>query len=164
MSAETEHKRVSPSKVEDFLDDAHRARIVELAMSWEGTPFHHLGRQPGHALDCGGLIVCAANEDSSIYMSDERAYSNQPWGQTLLPHCRRVLHELPIDEWDYAARIILVELASNVPHHMGISVGDGRIVHCWWKANRVITTDTPPSWQRRICNVFDFKRDPEWQP
>ena len=36
---------------------AQRARVVQEALSWQGTPYHHMGRVKGAGVDCGELLA-----------------------------------------------------------------------------------------------------------
>jgi len=39
-----------------------REDIVRVARSYIGTPWHHMGRKPGIALDCAGVLICDGRE------------------------------------------------------------------------------------------------------
>lgn len=40
-----------------MIDAATRARIIEEAKSWLGTPYHHMGRVKGAGVDCAMLLA-----------------------------------------------------------------------------------------------------------
>jgi cell wall-associated NlpC family hydrolase len=38
-------------------EQEERAAVVQEALSWQGTPYHHLGRVKGAGVDCGQLLA-----------------------------------------------------------------------------------------------------------
>ena len=41
----------------DKLEQEQRARVVDVAMTWLGTPYHHAGRVKGAGVDCLTLLA-----------------------------------------------------------------------------------------------------------
>jgi len=65
-----------------------RADIVRVARGYLGTPFHHMGREPGVALDCAGVLICVARELGLVVPDfDVPSYVMQPDGHSLLQWC-----------------------------------------------------------------------------
>lgn len=52
-------------------------KLVEVCRSYIGTKFKHQGRLPFVALDCAGLIICAAKE-CDFEIKDLVTYSRKP--------------------------------------------------------------------------------------
>jgi len=68
-----------------------RADIVSVARGYKGTPFHHRGRLPGGALDCVGVLICAAREVGIFSTGfDVPAYGPNPDG-TMITLCDRYM-------------------------------------------------------------------------
>ena len=57
-------------------------KLISVARGYIETPFAHQGRLPGIALDCAGLIICAAI-DSGLNANDVKGYSSEPDGRSL---------------------------------------------------------------------------------
>lgn len=99
-----------------------RADIVRVARSYLGTPFHHMGRQPGLGLDCAGIPICVCRELGTVAPDyDVPPYTPTPDGRTLLEWCnsrlKRVVQMQPGD--------MIVTAVDADPQHIGI-LGDYR--------------------------------------
>ena len=101
--------------------------IVKTARSYIGTPFHHRERQPGVALDCVGLLVCAARE-LGIYPPDFDVprYTPHPDGKTMLALCREFMTEVPQERMQLGDAVAV--FINDRPQHLGIA-GDYRNNH-----------------------------------
>lgn len=95
-----------------------RSDIVRVARSYLGTPFHHLGRQPGLALDCAGLLICVARELGCVAPDfDVPAYTKSPDG-SLLVWFHRYLRPVPRVAMQPGDAVALILDAD--PQHLGI--------------------------------------------
>lgn len=99
-----------------------RDDIVRVARSYLGTPFHHMGRQPGLGLDCAGIPICVCRELGLVEPDfDVPPYTPTPDGHTLIEWCngrlRRVVQMQPGD--------MIVTVVDRDPQHIGI-LGDYR--------------------------------------
>lgn len=101
--------------------------IVKTARSYIGTPFHHRERQPGIAMDCVGLLICAARE-LGIWPTDFDVprYTLHPDGKTLLAQCRQFMREVPQAQMQLGDAVAV--FINDRPQHLGI-VGDYRNGH-----------------------------------
>lgn len=65
--------------------DSLRTEVVAIARSYINTPWQHRGRTPGAALDCAGVLVCAARAKYLVSeFFDVPEYSRNPDGKTLI--------------------------------------------------------------------------------
>jgi len=130
--------------------------VVAVARSWLGTPWQHQGRLPGVALDCVGLVICAARAVGQVPADwDFNGYARAPDG-SMLPLCDDMLTRVPPAEMapgDVAA----IAIGSN-PQHMAI-VGDYRhgglsLIHSHSVVGRVV--ETRMLWSRgfRLSGVW----------
>jgi NlpC/P60 family putative phage cell wall peptidase len=55
-------------------DETTRARIVEIARSWIGTPYHHRARLKGVGVDCAQLLIGVFAEAGLIESFDTGEY------------------------------------------------------------------------------------------
>ena len=81
-----------------MTEQEQRAKLVEIALTWVGTPYHHHARVKGHGVDCATLLVCAAQEAGLIEEMVLPEYapqwhlhrSAQMYLATILKICREV--------------------------------------------------------------------------
>ena len=69
---------------------ATAAAMIAAARECLDTPFHHLGRQPGVAMDCVGLVLVALAA-AGLHPVGPRTYSRHPDGRTLFRLMRGAL-------------------------------------------------------------------------
>lgn len=101
-----------------------RQDIVMVARSYIGTPWHHMGRTPGHSLDCAGLLICVARELGVVQPDfDIPAYTQRPDGHSFLEWCDQHMTKIP--QADMGFGDVIVTKLDLAPQHMGI-VGDYR--------------------------------------
>ncbi len=105
------------------------ADLVAAVRTQLGVPWRHQGRLWGTALDCLGLVICAARELSLVAQHfDVNGYSRSPDGSMLDAadeHLERIA------EIELGA--VLVLSSAKLPHHVGIVAdyphGGWSIVH-----------------------------------
>lgn len=99
-----------------------RADVVRVARSYIDTPHHHRGRMPGVALDCVGVIVCAARELGLVDAEfDVPEYIAAPDGRTLLEWCNEYMTRVQRDRMAPGDVIVLV--TDTRPQHLAL-LGD----------------------------------------
>lgn len=136
-----------------------RADVVRVARDYIDTPWHHRGRVPGMALDCAGLIVCAARELALVGSDfDVPDYTPVPDGHTMLEWCREYM--TPVQRQDMQPGDVIVLITDTHPQHLGI-LGDYRhgglsIIHAANNADppRVIETRLMLSKRARYVASF----------
>lgn len=148
------------------LSRERRTNIVRIAASYtrgprfpNGTRFVHQGRVPGTALDCGGVISCAALEDGGVFIQDTTAYSRQPWSRRLKVFMQETLRELDGGmEEAQAASVVLFTMPQHprIQIHMGILDGEGAVIHAWIEQGRVCRSTMPQDWIERVDSVYDY--------
>jgi cell wall-associated NlpC family hydrolase len=92
--------------------------VVNAARRWVGTPFAHLHRTRGHAVDCAGLVIGVARELGLVLPDfDVQPYAPSPDGRTLRALCDEHLEHagLPV-----LGGVVLVAWAAGPPQHLGI--------------------------------------------
>jgi cell wall-associated NlpC family hydrolase len=99
-----------------------RSDIVRVARSYLGTPFHHMERQPGKALDCAGLIICVMRELALVAPDfDVPPYTPTPDGVSMLAQCDQYLTRTTREAMQPGDAIVLI--TDKYPQHLGI-LGD----------------------------------------
>lgn len=135
-----------------------RARIVSLARSWVGTPYHHQAAVKGAGCDCLGLIRGVWTE---IYGAEpEQAPPYTPdWGEYgeiehLLDAARR--HLVPVDVAPGHGDVIAFRMREGkMAKHVAIVTGDWSMVHAR-SGVAVIEEALTFYWRRHIVGVFAF--------
>lgn len=96
-----------------------RAEIVRVAVGYIGTPFHHMGRQPGVGLDCAGVLVCCARELGLVSLDfDVPSYTPTPDGHSMIRWCEQYMRRVQQSEMKPGDAIVL---ATDVePQHIGM--------------------------------------------
>ncbi len=122
-----------------------RAEIVRIAVSYLGTPFHHMGRQPGVGLDCAGVLVCVAREAHLVSQTfDVPAYTPTPDGRSMREWCDKYMRRVQQSEMKAGDAILLI--TDKDPQHLGLlgvyRYGGFSIIHASNASNppRVIET------------------------
>lgn len=129
--------------------------IVSAARGMLGTPFVHQGRAPGVALDCAGLLVCAARA-CGIEIADRAAYSFQPnsieFVEAMRDNCD------PIQPADVEPGDVVTMAIPREQHLALVShVNPLRIIHAFSGLGRVVEHDIDVVWARRIRRYWRFR-------
>lgn len=136
---------------------SRREAFVAAALAQVGTKFHHQGRAAGVGLDCIGLVVCAARL-VGWRVTDRTDYGRRPDGRALIEGLRA--HggvEVEVEEIE--AGDILVFRYDGQPQHVAVALGDGRMVHAFAPAGRVVETEIGLYWRRRLVAVYRMPLD-----
>lgn len=139
-----------------------RARIVQVARGYVGTPFHHRGRLPGIGLDCAGVAVCLGRELGLLPADfDVPAYNETPAGWEVLLWCDQHLRAVPREAMQPGD--VLVTISDKYPEHVGI-LGDYRhgglsLIQASRAAHppRVIETRLMFSRAQRFAACYEFR-------
>lgn len=129
--------------------------IVDIARTYIGTPWQHQGRLPGAALDCAGVVICAARQAGIKPMDwDVNGYPRTPDG-TMMPLLRQHLTEIAEPE----IGCVICVRTSIAPQHVGIVAGYRHgglsIIHAHFFAGK--TVETRLMWARNFSLVGSFR-------
>lgn len=90
--------------------------VVAWARTQLGVPWRHQGRSPGVALDCAGLVICAARALGLVAPDfDVNGYSRVPDG-SMMRFCSEHMTQLNAPE----AGAVVVLATRHDPQHMGL--------------------------------------------
>lgn len=118
--------------------------------SWVGVPWVHQGRNR-NGVDCIGLIIASAHA-LGLTNFDTRTYGRAPLGDYLLRVCNeQMLRKRSADPGD----VLLMRL-SKFPQHFAVLVEPGRIVHSRGEDERVVETNMPDAWWRRVVGIYSI--------
>lgn len=148
------------------VDEETRRKIAEIALSFEGTRFHHQGRLPGTGLDCIGVVVCAG-QAAGLRMVDHTAYGRNPNPRVLLAYIDRNFER--IDEADAGIGDVLLYWfrSPEVPQHGALIVNHpARVGPSAMHAHagaRVVTccAREAPEFANRVHSAWRYKKEPQ---
>ena len=106
-----------------------RDSLVALARAQIGTKYVHGGETPDHGFDCSGLVRYIV---AALHIVVPRTAAKQAFAGVRVP--KDTSQMLPGD-------LVTFGRGKGAVSHIGIYVGNGRIVHASTKAGEVIETD-----------------------
>jgi|19_taG_2_1085344.scaffolds.fasta_scaffold149160_1 hypothetical protein len=145
----------------------HLKKVLEEMV---GTPFHHQGRLPGQALDCGGVLICLlkalglphkVSEDYPLLPRISRPHL-MPAIQDLVDLGALRLRETPCQEPLSLGEVVVFFILKNrrLPQHLGvvssISEAGPVITHSHTGIGRCVEERVTPFWRNRISSVFQI--------
>jgi NlpC/P60 family putative phage cell wall peptidase len=143
-------------------DITQRARVLNIARAWLGTPYLHQASAKGQGTDCLGLLrgvwrelYLVEPERPPPYTPDwnERARGEEP----LLNAARR--HLLAVDDPLPGDALIFRVVAGGPAKHCGILSGEKRFIHAY--AGRAVVESSLERWWRdRVAGGFRFPPSP----
>jgi len=127
--------------------------IIAAARACLGTPFKHLGRVPGKALDCAGLAKASA-EGAGYPVVDMDSYGRTPANGLLeekldAQPCLKRVYRSP-----QAGDLLLMRFKGD-PQHLAICAGE-TIIHAWQTVGKVSEHRFTDEWKSRVVRVYEF--------
>lgn len=139
-------------------------KIVEIARTYIGTPFHHQGRKKDVGVDCVGLLVCIGAElqyksKNGTEFYDIKGYTRQPDGKMLLSALQEHLIEIPKEDMQ-PGDIVCVAFDKH-PQHVGVLAdyrhGGLSMIHADGKRGEVLETRLLFTQGMKFISAFRFK-------
>lgn len=140
-----------------------RARALEAARGWLGTPYRHQASAKGAGADCLGLVrgvwrevVGEEPEATPPYSPDWAEVGGE---ETLLAAAGRWLTPIGLDE-ARPGDVVLFRMSAGVPvKHCAILSADGgpepRMIHAYW-GRAVVESWMGLWWERRLAAAFTW--------
>jgi NlpC/P60 family putative phage cell wall peptidase len=135
-------------------------KIVAIARSWRGTPYHHQASLKGVGCDCLGLIRGVWREVVGEEPEAMPAYTKD-WNETtgaeaLLAAAERHLVSRPRRDMLQGGDVVVFRLRRDGPaKRAGVMVSSARMVHTQEGAG-VVEVEVSSWWRRRIAAAFSF--------
>ena len=133
--------------------------LFAAARGWLGTPYEHAQRVKGVAVDCVGLVLCAAVEAGLMQWEEwDGPTQYSPWvnAEQLAAQMGRLLRPLAADEELWTGDVLLFTVGSSA-QHVGV-FGDARlgrprpsVVHASLTDGRVVEHDYERFWRGRTA-------------
>lgn len=142
-------------------DAASRERVVQLARTWIGTPYHHQASVAGVGADCLGLVRGVYRELHGRDAEQPPGYSRD-WAEaggveTMLAAARRHLIEVEPDQARAGDVVVFRFRAGAVAKHAAILTSCDSMIHAVEGAP-VCEVALCRWWRRRLAGAFAFPR------
>ena len=131
--------------------------VVDAALSFVGTPYAHQGRFPGLALDCAGLVICAA-QSAGIAVADVAGYSRVPDGVTFLAGIEAQMDRINMSDIQ-PGDVIAFTFLKDPQHAAVVTAVEPRlkITHAHMRVRKTVEHDLDETWSKRICGAYRFR-------
>lgn len=142
-------------------DEAHiaRERVITLARSWIGTPYHHQASVRGVGTDCLGLVRGIWRDlygrDAERPPPYSRDWAEASGRETMLEAAARHLIAIPAEAATAGDVIVFRLRAGTVAKHAAILSSGTTMIHAIEGAP-VSEVPLSPWWRRRIAAAFAF--------
>ncbi|MEM1298708.1 MAG: NlpC/P60 family protein [Pseudomonadota bacterium] len=140
-----------------------RARVVDAARSWLGTPYHHQASIRGAGADCLGLVRGIWREVIGPEPETPPAYSPD-WAEArgeerLLRAAMRHMRRIPNAEAEPGDMLLFRMVERGPAKHAAIladgGVEGGTVIHAY-SGHSVCETRLTDAWVRRLAGAFSF--------
>lgn len=126
--------------------------IVAAALEMVDTPFHAQQSVKGVGTDCIGVAKHVARR-VNFEFEDNVTYSMQPTGE-LQPILEALFVRVRGDI--QAGDIVLMKWDDCEPHHVAVYIGNGRIVHAYSRAEKVVNQSFGNYWKKKTVAFYRF--------
>ena len=137
--------------------------VVEEALSWIGTPYHHQGSVKGVGADCLGLVRGVFREvygfdPEGVDLNYAPDWGNSHGKNTLAETGALYLDEIPLSEVVPGDVLLMRYGNQQVAKHVLIKSYGNRAIH---SINNRLVSEIPLSdwWTRRLIKAFRFKEE-----
>lgn len=139
--------------------DETRARALEIAGTWLGTPYRHQASRKGVGCDCLGLMLGIwrelYGEAEPVRLTYSPDWAETARGEPLLDALRQRCGELNPSEMRPGDILAFRWQPGAAAKHLALLAPENRIIHAY-EGHAVMASAFVPSWRRRVAGVFAF--------
>lgn len=125
------------------MDQQSRQRVIDVARTWLGTPFHDCAQLKGVGVDCANLLAAVYAEACIVQPVEIEAYSPQFMLHRDDPlfesYVRRFAHEIPEAEAQMGD-IVLYKIGRSFAHGAIIVEWPAHVIHAFKSFRAVVET------------------------
>jgi NlpC/P60 family putative phage cell wall peptidase len=136
-----------------------RGRIVALARSWIGTPYHHQASVKGVGTDCIGLVRgiwrALYGGEAEALPAYSRDWAESTGKETLIEVARRHLIEVAPADAQPGDVLVFRYRAGMIAKHAGLLATPTTMIHAMEGAP-VSEVSLCPWWRRHVAGAFAF--------
>ncbi len=156
-------RKMAQARTSSRQGHADGARIIKIARSWRGTPYHHQQSVKGSGCDCLGLIRGIYEElyqeKTAPIVPYSRDWADVSGRETLIEAAKTHLIEQPFDARQPGDVLVFRFRNWMVAKHAGLLVTPETMIHAMEGGN-VTEVHLNSWWNRRIAAVFTFPKNP----
>lgn len=137
-----------------------RARVIEEARAWIGTPYRHQASCKAVGADCLGLIrgiwrhlFAEEPEILPAYSSD---WAEAEGKEALLEAAGRHMIACPLDAAEPGDMLVFRWRPQLPAKHVGILMPGNRLCHAYQAAGAVVDVPLAEAWRERLAGAFVF--------
>jgi len=139
--------------------DGTRARALEIAQGWIGTPYRHQASRKGVGCDCLGLMLGIwrelYGEAAPVRLTYSPDWAETSRGEPLLDALRQRCSALEKSDMRPGDIVAFRWQASAAAKHLALLAPESRIIHAY-EGHAVTASAFVPGWRRRVAGVFAF--------
>ncbi|MEM8749421.1 MAG: NlpC/P60 family protein [Pseudomonadota bacterium] len=148
-----------------------RARVIDEARSWLGTPYQHQASLKLVGADCLGLVRgvwrAIEGEEPEGVPAYSSSWSESGSAERLLDVGHSHFHAIDLEGALPADVLVFRMRRGRIAKHVGILTDNARFIHAYDPAS-VVESELTPWWKKLIAGAFSFpsvfKEGPrEWQ-
>lgn len=135
--------------------NARGKSMWDAAAAMVGSPVRHRARKPGKAIDCVGVIICAAKA-IGIDLPEPPRYGRDP-DQSIVLEQLRACAATVVPSEILAGDLVVFSDGHGRPRHFAVTDGQGRIVHADGKVGRVLVQRIDTAMRSTLHSVWRLR-------
>jgi len=137
-----------------------RDLIIQSAMKWIDTPYHHHARVHGVGVDCAQLLVAVAIDVGLMREQEAFLVPNYPPEWHLHNKEEHLLHYLELlqcveTDTPVAGDIMCFQFGRG-SSHLGILLNDTQFIHACLRSKKVVVNTMNDDWRKRWVHTYQF--------
>ena len=139
-----------------------RNEIIQSAITWQDTPYHHHARVKGVGVDCAQLVVGVAYETGLLNDDDLARIPNYPTQWHLHNREEKLLETLDSygcvekNKEDTLPGDIICFQFGRTTSHLGIMINETQFIHARYDIKKVVINTLNDDWIGRWTCTYEF--------
>lgn len=139
-----------------------RDKIIQEALTWEDTPYHHHAMVKGAGVDCAKLVAGVALNTGLATQEQIDSIPNYPVQWHLHNREEKLLEQLDAyqcvrkDKADTLPGDIVTFQFGRTTSHLGIMINETQFIHARFDTGAVCVNDFNDDWLKRWTHTYAF--------